>query len=305
MFQVANPTVQSPTLWIALAQQSLANILNRGCYNTTYNMFYNNMTVAPAAAVDIVQDPACKGTTCAQACEGLLQMYGLTGNANYLQQAQIALSAYYALLWDTNLGGMFYNITMTTGVIRKDYKETRSTSDFLKTFHLANLYAPMFKSQELACLSTVLNSLFRPMGQVLLPGFWYRQNPDFTVFVDNFHTVWTGQLSAIATAGATTIQVTTLTGALPGSGNIVLVMEGIDNVHGAANDEEIVVNLPIVGGTLTINSNYNGTGQLIRTHANGTSVTTIIPKSLESQITSEACGIVSTSIAFSQLSNLI
>ena len=178
-------TLWNQPTWVLAGQSTIDHIL-ASAYNSYYNFFYHDMTVA-SDGTQQVANPQAKPDAQGSIVEALTDAYAQTANLRYLSVAQQLLQSLLVSsgLWDQANGGLFFALDMSTGSIKQNYKETRSQAHVLIALTRYNAVlqrlgqAPQFldKVQQLTYLLT--NKFF----QSTYHGYLYRLTPTFGLYV--------------------------------------------------------------------------------------------------------------------------
>ncbi|HCI80291.1 MAG TPA: hypothetical protein DHW02_11445 [Ktedonobacter sp.] len=201
-----NNTVQSGTAlidagqrwnqpnWVSAGEKTIDHVLSVAL-NAKYNMLYDSMYVGTNGQ-DTPKGDQAKPSTQAEVATALMNAYQLTNNQHYLNVAGQLLQSLFGTsgLWDSGHGGFYFALTMTSGKVVKNYKETRSQSLALIALHQYDQLSGGTMTQQEQEVSNVLTSSFY---QSTYHGFFYRLTSDFRIYttkanegigVENFFT---------------------------------------------------------------------------------------------------------------------
>lgn len=99
----------------------------------------------------------------------------------YQNAAYQMVNSVYALMWDTTLGGFFFNVDTTGYSVTRIYKETRATATairaYLQTQAFTTGYAPYLQQ----CVNVLCDDT--KFYKSLAPGYVYRTKTDFSFYV--------------------------------------------------------------------------------------------------------------------------
>jgi hypothetical protein len=167
--------------WINAGEKTLDHVISVAL-DPQYHMFYNNMIVS-SNAQDQVQNYQAKPSTQGEGANALILAYDLTHRQQYLDVANEVLQGMYKVgLWDQQRGGFFFAFDMQKAKLLSGYKETRSQTLVLVSFHNYDqaVSGQPYARQEQQLISVLINHFY----QSTYHGFFYRVTPDFQVYVD-------------------------------------------------------------------------------------------------------------------------
>jgi hypothetical protein len=171
------------TDWVKAGQSTLHKAVQYSL-DPDADLFYNDMTIQDNGQ-QLVANYQAKPATQGSIVEALVTAYTLTHDSHYLAVAgQVLQGLFRSNLMDRQNGGMYFAKILSTGVLQKNYKETRAHIHVLIGLlqynrALQSLHqSPRFMDEEQQ-LITLLTTRFY---QSQYHGYFYRMTPTYQIY---------------------------------------------------------------------------------------------------------------------------